>query len=72
MTEERKISGKNYRTIIDRALDLCDPEDPDDLASMIEGLAGTLRRAGENNRTAQAKRKFDQQLSPWFTEEPKP
>lgn len=67
-----RFSVSKYRSIIDQMLDLCDQNDPLDLASMLMSAADGMRRRAEWEKSEEGKKARDRAMKPWFiaSEEP--
>ena len=57
---------KDYRTAVDKLLDLADPHDPLDLAQTCENVAATLRLAAKMRDEKKETERLMRAVDPWF------
>lgn len=55
-----------YRDIINRYLDLCDQDDPRDLADSLRSLSELMTRAHEQRTSEAAVKRFLKECEPWW------
>lgn len=61
-----KQRAEKFRRVISDSLDLCDQEDPLDLARMLGSLAQSFEHIHTRDQSEKARRALNDAVAPWF------